>query len=446
MALRVPLTGELLDRPSGQGCLPTAEDFTRRVPGHHYSLGTIGFFLELVLSAPCSQRAASVVVGWLQHLGLGFGEAPCANAGRSWLFRLGLHELTCPKEAGDDWVWLMDHTVQLGSHKGLVIVGLRLRDWQSNPRPLQHQDVRLLHLKPMEHSNGEAMRQELEEVAARHGNPREIVSDGGSDLKKGVELFRQTRPAVAHAYDIKHKVALLLKKELERDGVTLTQWALLGPAALKPKARYMNLDRLVTWGVKALAYLEKPREVPGQPVNAKRVKGRLDWLLKYRQRLAEWSALMKVAGACENYVRHQGLHAAAVEELRARLEPLAVCPPSRRLKNALLEFVAQQAAAAQPDERLLGSTEVLESIIGKYKRLQGMHSGDGMTRMILSIGALVGRRCQETLHQALTQVSNSDTAAWCREHLGITLQARRKYAFNPEQIPPPIPATLQATF
>jgi hypothetical protein len=372
-----------------------------------------------------------------------------------------LHELTCPKEAGDDWVWLMDHTVQLGSHKGLVIVGLRLRDWQSNPRPLEHQDVRLLHLEPMEHSHGEAMRQELEKVAARHGNPREIVSDGGSDLKKGVALFRQTRPAVAHVYDIKHKVALLLKKELERDdawdkfvsaanvarrGLTLTPAAFLVPAALKPKARYMNLDRLVTWGVKALAYLEKPREVPGQPVNAKRVKGRLCWLYEYRQRLAEWSALMQVAKVCESYVRHEGLHTAAAEELRSRLEPLAVCPPSRRLKDALLEFVAQQAAAAQPGERLLGSTEVLESIIGKYKRLQGLHSGDGMTRMILSIGALVGRRCQETLRQALTQVSNSDTAAWCREHLGITLQARRKHAFTSEQKPSPIPATLQASF
>ncbi len=461
VAPREPLTGELWERPPARGCLPTAKDFTRRVPGHHYSLGTIGFFLELVLSAPCSQRAASVVVGWLKHLGLGFGETPCANAGRSWLFRLGLYELTCPKEAGDDWVWLMDHTVQLGSHKGLVIVGLRLRNWQSNPRPLEHQDVQLLHLEPMEHSNGEAMRQELEKVAARHGNPREIVSDGGSDLKKGMELFRQTRPAVAHAYDIKHKVALLLKKELERDdawdkyvsaanvarrGLTLTPAAFLVPAALKPKARYMNLDRLVAWGVKALAYLEKPREVPGQPVNAKRVQGRLCWLFQYRQRLAEWSALMKVAGACETYVRHQGLHAAAVEELRARLEPLAVCPPSRRLKDALLEFVAQQAAAAQPGERLLGSTEVLESIIGKYKRLQGMHSGDGMTRMILSIGTLVGRRCQETLRQALTQVSNNDTANWCREHLGITLQARRQIAFTPEQKPPPTLNTLQASF
>lgn len=460
-----PRTDEVLDRPD-LACLPTAEDFTRRVPGHHYSLGTIAWYLELVLKAACSQRTAAVVLDWISQRWSGSGEAPCANTGRSWLFRLGLYELTCPKEPADDWVWLVDHTVQLGSHKGLVIVGLRLGAWQQNPRPLEHQDVRLLHLEPMEHSDGLAVQRELKKVADKHGVPRAIVSDGGPDVKKGIRLFHEScvhegQAAVACVYDIKHKVALLLKKELERNhdweefvsaahvarrGVTLTPAAFLVPPALKAKARYMNLDRLVVWGVKVLAYLDQPREVPDCPVNIKRVEARLGWLRKYRQRLAQWSALMAVAKAGESYVRHQGLHVAAEEELRSRLEPLATCAPSRRLRDALLEFVAQQAAAARPGERLIGSTEVLESIIGKYKRLQGLHSGDGMTRMILSIGALVGRRCQETLHQALATISNSALAEWCRTHLGITLQACRKLALVPEQKPTPIPFPASETF
>ena len=76
-----------------------------------------------------------------------------------------------------------------------------------------------MHLEPMEHSDGRAVQQELEKTAARHGIPRAIVSDGGPDVKKGIELFRQDHSRVAHVYDIKHKVALLLKKELERNNV-----------------------------------------------------------------------------------------------------------------------------------------------------------------------------------------------------------------------------------
>jgi len=450
---------ETIEPPTG--CLPAAADFARRVPRQQYSLGTIGMFVELVLSAPCSQRAAAAVLSWLRRLWPGSGEAPCANAGRAWLLRLGLYELTCPKEVSDDWVWLVDHTVQLGSHKGLIIVGLRLRDWQEKPRPLAHRDVRLLALEPMEHSDGQAVQRELEKVIARTGIPRQIVSDGGPDLKKGVELFRQAHPTVTHAYDIKHKVALLLKKELEQDpdwekfvsesnvarrGITLTSAGFLVPPALQAKARYMNVDRLVAWGQRVLRYLDHPCEVPGEPVNATLVENRLGWLRGYQQRLAQWSALLSVAEAAEHYVRHHGWHAAAAGELRARLEPLAKCARSRRLIDNLLEFGAAQAAAARPGERLVGSTEVLESLIGKYKRLQAMHSGDGITRTILSLGALVGQRCLRTLRQALATVTNRHLADWCQQHIGITLQARRKLAFAAEQKRPPRTAQCTTSF
>ncbi len=142
---------------------------------------------------------------------------------------------------------------------------------------------------------------------------------------------------------------------------------------------------------------------------------------------------MAVAQAAEYYVRHHGWHAAAEAELRKRLQPLATCARSRRLKNRLLQFAAEQAAAARPDERLIGSTQVLESLIGKYKRLQALHSAHGMTQTILALGALVGHRCRDTIRQALTQITTRHVADWSRTHLGPTLQSRRHRAFPPEQ-------------
>ncbi len=419
-----------------------------RIPRHRYALSTIRAFLDLLLLAPCSGRAAAWVLRWWSARTPDGAETPCANAGRTWLFRLGLYELSCAQEQADDWVWLVDHTVQLGSHKGMIVVGLRLRAWQKAPRPLEHADVRLLHLEPMEHSDGERVQSELEKVVARTGVPRAIISDGGSDLKRGVSLFCQDHPAVAHTYDVKHKMALLLKKELEGDknweqyvsqanlarrGLTLTGGAFLVPPSLNAKARYMNADRLVAWGVKVLRYLDHPPQTPGLAVKGQLREARLGWLRRYRQQLAEWSTLLALAQAAEHYVRHHGLHAETVPELTPRLQALAVCPRSRRMQDAIVEFLADQAAAARPGERLIGSTEVLESIIGKYKRLQSMHSGGGMTGMILSIGALVGQQSRDRILEALKQVTNTHVWQWCRERLGVTLQAQRKIAFAPEQ-------------
>jgi hypothetical protein len=408
----------------------------------------MGLCLELMLSAPCSGRAAAWVLEKLAPWLPGRHETPFANSGRAWMFRLGLHELTCEKEKADDWVWLADHTVQMGVHKGLIIVGLRLSVWQKAPGPLRHEDVRLLYLDPVEHSDGEKVHEQLEQLAAKTGLPRAILSDGGSDLKKGVELFREDHPAISHLYDIKHKMALLLKKELERDqswdrfvrqsnlarrGLTLTSAAFLVPPSLSAKARWLNLDRLVAWGQKVLDYMDHPREIPGLTVDAKLVKDRLNWLKRYRVRLVHWSELLVLARAAEHYVRHHGYHSRAAKEVRGELDRLPIGRGSDRMMEAIVEFVSQQSRMARRDERLIGSTEVLESIIGKYKRLQSMHNAGGMTGMILSIGAIVGGRSLESIRAALSKVSNSDVWQWCRKNLGTTLQAQRALAFQAEQ-------------
>jgi len=44
--------------------------------------------------------------------------------------------------------------------------------------------------------------------------PRAILSDQGSDLHKGIKEFCQVHPETSCIYDIKHKVAAVLKREL----------------------------------------------------------------------------------------------------------------------------------------------------------------------------------------------------------------------------------------
>lgn len=97
------------------------------VPSHHqYSIGHITLFVSLVLSAAasfrCASRAIETVIPSLE-LSL---STPSWFSGRLWLFQLGYFKLTRPKERAGDWVWIVDHTVQLGAEKCLVILGIRL--------------------------------------------------------------------------------------------------------------------------------------------------------------------------------------------------------------------------------------------------------------------------------------------------------------------------------
>lgn len=371
--------------------------------------------------------------------------APSANTGRLWLMRIGLHELSREKEKADDWVWMMDHTIQLGRLKCLVIIGIRLSCWLSSRSPLRHEDMTLLNLTPMEQSTGERVHEQLCATMRTTGAPCAILSDGGTDLKRGMEFLHKRYPEIHHLLDIKHKNALFLKKELQNDrhwgafvkqanntklAVSQTPLAFLTPPSLKTKARYMNLDTLVSWGVRALKYVDHPHDLPGQPTDRAKLKEKLGWLRQYRRSLKNWSELLAIVRAVEEYVHTEGFHPAIREELEERLKPMVTTAPGRRLRKAQLEFVTEQSARLNEGQRIIGSTEILESIIGKYKRLQSTHSKGGMTAMLLSIGVIVGKQLTDTIQQALQSVSTQDVTAWCKKHLGNTMQSQRKLAFN----------------
>lgn len=123
---------------------------------------------------------------------------------------------------------------------------------------------------------------------------------------------------VPHLFDVKHKVAILLKRELHDNATwqsfvtrtnraklqtTLTELAFLVPPKLRTKARYMNLDTLVDWGTRALAYLDNPRDLPGQTVDRKRLQQKLGWLAEYRSALVAWAELLAIAQHAVSYVR-----------------------------------------------------------------------------------------------------------------------------------------------
>jgi len=435
------------------------------VARHQFGAELMALFADLVLKAATSQRAAAAVLEIVAPYIPGLERVPSANSGRLWLMRLGLYELRRPKEKADDWVWIMDHTVQLGPWKCLVIVGIRLSAWRRKAGPLEHEDLTLLNLTPMEQSTGEAVAAQLRETMERTGIvPAAILSDEGAELKKATVLFREESPQlqkVPHVYDIKHKVATILKKELHQDKtwqsfvtqtnrtklrVTLTELAFLVPPGLRNKARYMNLDTLVDWGRRALAYLDDPCDFPGQKVDSKKLRQKLGWLREYRQPLAAWAELLDIAARAETYIRREGYHAGAAEALEQELLHAARTPAGLRMKASLAAFVAEQAKGLTPGQHLLGSSEVLESLLGKYKRIQGTHSKGGMTASLLSIGAAVLKKSATVIQAAMAAVPVVAVGQWVRDKLGLTIPAQQAFAFQRNKNDPKRLAVLQTTF
>jgi hypothetical protein len=119
----------------------TPEGFRLTLPYHSYSVGHMELYLKLVLCASAGLRCSSRMMEMVLKLfGLHAG-APSWWCGRLWVLRLGYFKLSRAKEQASDWVWIIDHTVQLGSQKCFVILGTRLSNLSPAGQCLRHEDM-----------------------------------------------------------------------------------------------------------------------------------------------------------------------------------------------------------------------------------------------------------------------------------------------------------------
>lgn len=414
--------------------------------GHHYSVGLIQLFILFVLHAGAALRCAARIFSLLEeHLPVSLG-LPHWSTGRLWLLRVGYYQLTRPKEHSDDWVWFIDHSNQIGKEKCLVVLGIRLSQLPEQGECLRHEHLEPIDLIPVRQSNKQIVYEQLEANVAKTGVPRAIVRDDGGDLTGGVSMFCQRHPETCGIYDIKHKVARLLKRRLEKDprwqaftsraGQTKSQLqqtdvAFLVPPNQRSKARYMNLHELVAWGQRTLAILDDPPAAVLQYCTMKRLEQQFGWLRDHREALTEWSEAVALTHAAEQFVRTRGLYHGASDELAEILEPLAAESHTGELRDELVAFVEEQSSQARKGERLPGSTEVLESCFGKLKSLEGDQCKSGFTGLVLTMGAIVSKITADVVQNAMERTKTKDVLQWCWEKLGVTVQSKRRHAYHP---------------
>ena len=86
-----------------------------------------------------------------------------------------------PLEKANDWIVIIDESIQIGSQKYLVILGCRARILPQG-RSLNLEDLTVLHAVVQTKSDAESIRKALDAVKLRVGGIIEVCSDEGSNL------------------------------------------------------------------------------------------------------------------------------------------------------------------------------------------------------------------------------------------------------------------------
>ena len=123
-----------------------------------------------------SLRGTCSALDWMHVMDVEWGfhfPVPHCTTVRLWLLRLGYHKLHRPKEQVSDWVWIIDHSNQIGKEKCLVILGVRVSQLSppGEEYPLRLAQMEPIELEPVTVSDKEVVYRQLEANVAKTGAP-----------------------------------------------------------------------------------------------------------------------------------------------------------------------------------------------------------------------------------------------------------------------------------
>jgi len=399
--------------------------------------------LKLITSATISFRAVPKAVHTVlsQFAAVKDQAIPSYRSVSRWLTQVGLYKLKCLKEQANDWALIVDHSVQVGAHKLLVILGVRVSKLPK--KALTFEDVEVISMEIHEKADAQSVHKALEKAQQKLGSVEMVCADDGPDLRAGLNLFcNQYR--VGRVFDITHKIGIFLKKFLEKDPqwqaftsaaaeskkkMQQTKAAHLAPPNQRTKSRFLNIEILVGWGIDIMIALANQNHPDIELLEAY-----CDWIRQHKELLERLRQMTLISQNVRQHIREHGFCATTGTQVDALLtkamELSDFNAEACEYAGMLIDFCHEQAIAVPVGRTWLGSSEIIESFFGKLKSLEQDQSKGGFTSLILGAAACVGEVNAGIVSAAMRQVRTADVNAWMQEQMGPTLLSQRRRALG----------------
>jgi hypothetical protein len=364
--------------------------------------------------------------------------APSCTTIKRWVQKVGYYKLTQPKTIANDWIVIIDASIQMGAQKCLLVVGCRQANLPKN-RALTLEDLEILDLRIISNLNAKLIIQVLHDVKSLVGKIIAVCSDQGSDIIRGIKDFQLNSPETKLINDTAHRLANNLEAILEnnkqwkefRKDVTQARRKMqnsLVAGALPPspreKSRFMNVGALIIWAVEMLLLLDRGISTP--EFNIDELKKYLEWLSDYREDIYYWNRLISIGREARQLVRVEGIHMDIVDHFEQSISSIPMGLKELKFVDKMSLFLLKQSEGVKPGERFIGSTEVLESLFGKLKYMEHEQTAFGFTSLVLATMACVGPTDEKTIGEAMKSVKLSKIDEWTEKEIGKTVQSQRK--------------------
>jgi len=398
-----------------------------------------------VIQAVVSYRSVPRILDLFDaKMPLGLGWNPHFTAVINGTLRLGLGMLKQVKPISAPWRAIVDHSIDIGTKKALVILRVTMNALSQREGAIQLKDCECIGLKVSEKVNGESISLDLEDIFSPAGRPAAIIKDGDRTLQKGVRLWSEKQDvAVPVIEDIGHVMANTLKDPFEKTTgykrftaltshaakcLRQSELAFLIPPKLRSKGRFQSISKLGQWGDRMLDVLAaKGRAKKGEP--RAKLRAALPGFVLLKPFIRRFANTANVVSQIMAVLKNNGLDQTRYNQCCQLSESL---PKNSKVKKRLTDGLQRHIDIRKQITTfpLLISSDIIESLFGNFKHIIERSPQADLNRTTLLIPALCGNLTEATIAQALNQARNNDLKFRERDNIPYTLRKKRRAFFN----------------
>ena len=364
---------------------------------------------------------------------------PSDTSCRRWFNQVGYYKLTKTKDVAEDWIYFIDNSIRQENRKVCLILGLRASKLKKG-QYLCFEDLEPIELRLIQ--KNQALEGIINDAIKKTGVPFQICSDEGPDIMPSIRKVIANNPKIKFTPDIMHKVGNLLKEKLEEDkrwkkfvtnvnksknSLKQSSLSFLCPPNFRGKSRFMNCSNVVDCVDALIDIVEKMEKTdPNYPV----AHEKLGWVIKSKKDIALFKELFCLGRIAKEIVRKLHIEKGGAEVAEVLLNENAHHEEGMLFAKVLIDFIKQQCEKGEENKLMVGSSEVIESALGKLKTLDRECGNSGFTHSIIGLAACFGSSDFETLKNAFTECTHKDVLIWSEKNVGETHQTKRRKFFN----------------
>ena len=162
---------------------------------------------------------------------------------------------------------------------------------------------------------------------------------------------------------------------------------------------------------------------------------KLGWLIDYQSDITEYSQMVNLAHTAQKQVKQNGLNQDSEKNFIKNTNHLILSARGQRFKEQIKVYLSNEGQQIPDKQTLLATSDLIESILGKYKYFSNERPLKEIGQILLTIPLFTTEISSNLVKEAMESTRTKDVQKWTQKVFGQSMLSKRRAISTIENSP-----------